>query len=300
MKKYLSKIALFFVLLVAIDVAYGFVADYLFVHAKGGDTGRLYYINRVQEEDVLVFGSSRAIHHYDPRILEDTLGISCYNCGKDGNGILTMYPILVNVTNRYTPKVIIYEVTPSFDLINEHNNDKYLNISRPFYGDERIVELFSEIDNMSKYKMLSSLYKYNGWLMSMVNDNIRPSSLDIKGYRPGDGIINYEPTMDTQEFNTEYDSLKMLYLQKFVDLCREKEIDLVFAISPQFMQDNDGVLSPLFELASRNNVPVLNHYCDSNFVRTKEYFSDRTHLNRQGAEAYTKVISDEIEDILRN
>ena len=40
MKKYLSKIALFFVLMVVIDVAYGFMAEWLFAHAKGGDTGR--------------------------------------------------------------------------------------------------------------------------------------------------------------------------------------------------------------------------------------------------------------------
>lgn len=301
MKKYLSKIALFFVLMVVIDVAYGFMAEWLFAHAKGGDTGRLYYINRVQEEDILVFGSSRAIHHYDPRILEDSLGMSCYNCGKDGNGILTMYPILVNITNRYTPKVIIYEVTASFDLINEHNNDKYLSLSRPFYGDERVSELFYNIDESSRFKIYSSLYRYNGWLMSMLSDNLHPSNSDIKGYRPEQGIINYDPGKEKDKFagsTIEYDNLKMEYLQMLIDKCNASGIKLIFAVSPQFMQEDDTVFSPMFELAGHNNIPVLNHYCDTDFVRKKNYFCDRTHLNGNGAEAYSKVVAQEVRDVI--
>lgn len=300
MKKYLIKIALFFSLMVAIDVAYGFVAEYLFAHAKGGDTGRLFYINQVQEENVLVFGSSRAMHHYDPRILEDSLAMSCYNCGKDGHGILTMYPILVNVTNRYSPKVIIYEVTPNFDLINEHDNDRYLSISRPFDKDKRVINLLNSIDNNSQLKMYSSLYKYNGWLMSMVGDNLRPSKSDIKGYRPGEGVINYVPNNENvkKPLLSEYDSLKLQYLQNIADLCKEKNIALFFAVSPQFMQEDDSVFDPLYDIANRNKIRVLNHYCDSAFSMTKEFFYDRTHMNHIGAEAYTAFFANEIKTIM--
>lgn len=298
MKKYIFKILLFFLFMSIIDVIYGLVCDYMVKNAKGGDTGRLYYINNVQHEEILILGSSRAIHHYDPRILEDSLCMSCYNCGKDGNGILTMYPILVNITNRYTPKVIIYEVTPSFDFIDEPNNDKYLFLTRPFYGDERISRLFDSIDSGSRYKMLSSLYKYNGWIMSIVSDNLKPSHSDIKGYRPGEGVISYEPIIEEKNEIIECDELKFAYLQNFIDLCREKNIKLVFAVSPQYMQNDDCIFSPIYDLAKCNNVPILNHYCDQCFVNTPNYFYDRTHMNGSGAEAYTTIIASELKSVI--
>ena len=34
--------------------------------------------------DVVVIGSSKASHHYVPQMLEDSLGMTVYNCGQDG------------------------------------------------------------------------------------------------------------------------------------------------------------------------------------------------------------------------
>ena len=91
MKKYLIKIGLFFLLVAIVDVAVGKTFSYLLDHVKGGDNGRNNYICDSLRTDILVFGSSRAIHHYNPLILTDSLGLSCYNCGQDGNGSILNY-----------------------------------------------------------------------------------------------------------------------------------------------------------------------------------------------------------------
>ena len=82
MKKFLFRIVLFFALILVVDVVVGKVFAYMVDNAKGGDNGRNNYICNTVNADVLVFGSSRAFHHYNPIIIEDYLGKSCYNCGQ--------------------------------------------------------------------------------------------------------------------------------------------------------------------------------------------------------------------------
>ena len=34
--------------------------------------------------DILIFGASQAQHNYNPRIIRDSLRMSCFNAGQDG------------------------------------------------------------------------------------------------------------------------------------------------------------------------------------------------------------------------
>ena len=87
MKKYLTKIALLFVIIILCDYAFGIGMDYVVNHISVGGQGRDNHICNESAEDILVFGSSRAIHHYNAKMLEDSLHMTCYNCGNDGSGI---------------------------------------------------------------------------------------------------------------------------------------------------------------------------------------------------------------------
>lgn len=64
MKKFIIRILTFFAVVAMIDVAFGYVCRYLNSHAKGGDTLNHYYIAKECDKDILIFGSSRCMHHY--------------------------------------------------------------------------------------------------------------------------------------------------------------------------------------------------------------------------------------------
>ena len=81
---------IFFSIVAVIDCGFGVICDYLNSHSKGGDTKDRYYIAKQTSEDLLMMGSSRMHHHYVTEIVEDSLHMSAYNCGVDGNGILRM------------------------------------------------------------------------------------------------------------------------------------------------------------------------------------------------------------------
>ena len=125
MKRFCIRIIILFLLLVAIDFVLGHFLQFVTNQIRIGGQGRDNYIANLANEDILVFGSSKAVHHYNPKIIEDSLGMSCYNCGQDGNGIILDYGRLLMIKERHQPKTIIVDVNPSFDLIL-NDNHKYL------------------------------------------------------------------------------------------------------------------------------------------------------------------------------
>ena len=85
MKKFLVKILLFFALVAIMDVAFGWLFSMLRSNTRGGQTLKSEYIAKDCSDEILILGSSRAAHHYVPRIISDALGMSCYNCGQEGH-----------------------------------------------------------------------------------------------------------------------------------------------------------------------------------------------------------------------
>ncbi|MCD8290157.1 MAG: hypothetical protein LUC91_01490 [Prevotella sp.] len=132
MKRFFIRLGILALLVIICDFAIGFIGGKLVENAKGGDTKRKYSIANNTNEEFLIFGSSRAIHHYDAEILEDTIGMSVHNCGFQGNGIICAYGFYKMITERYYPKVMVYEITPSFDYL-VGDNHKYLGELHYFY-----------------------------------------------------------------------------------------------------------------------------------------------------------------------
>ena len=84
MRKLILKTFVFIVLVVLADFLFGNAIAYMVNHITAGGQGRDNYICREMKDDVLVFGSSRAVHHYETQVISDSLAMSAYNCGVEG------------------------------------------------------------------------------------------------------------------------------------------------------------------------------------------------------------------------
>lgn len=288
-------IVLFFAVVAVVDVSFGLVCRYLNSHAKGGDTKNHYDIAMNVDADLLLFGSSRCIHHYVPSILEDSLGMTVYNCGLDGNGILYQYSRLRMILSRYTPKVIVYDVAPSFDIA-DGDNSKYLAWQKRFYNIPGVSEVFVDINPMEKYKMCSQLYRYNSDFIQMLSDNIHPlQDVDGAGYKPLYGIMDYEPKLSEQELvAVEWDPLKQKYFDKFYQLCKQNDIVLVVAYSPLYKATTSIEYSAITDFCRANNIPLIDSYCNPDFSNCRDYFEDTSHLNDTGARKYSKAFASQL------
>ena len=297
MKKFILHIILFCILLVCCDIVLGSGFRYLIAHAKGGDTGLCNLINNEIDDELIIFGSSRAMHHYDPSVFEDSLGLSCFNCARDGNGIILMYGVYKMISERYTPKVILYEVTPHFDLITGDNHS-FLPFLRYYYDRQGVDSIIWDIDSTERIKMLSNVFRYNMNVPQLVMDNIHPFATVGNGFRPMDKEMNYEPIVkDKEEPIYSYDSMKLKHIEKLINDCQGKT-QLVFLASPLYKAKSDKAFDPIKDIAAKHNIPFINHYCDTTFTTHKEYFYDSSHMNRRGAEAYSKVVAGEVRNLL--
>ena len=289
MKRFIGYVFLFFIAVFCIDKLAGICFDYLNSHAKGGDTANQYYICKQSDEDILIFGSSRANHHYVPSIIEDSLSVSCYNCGTDGNGILLHYGRYKLITERYIPKMIVYDLMSAFDIAR-NDNMKYLEQLKQYYEEAGLIELFDDVSPTERYKLLSKLYQYNTKFIQMIGDNISPQQQVMQGYKPIYGTMDYEPHA-AQAVDVEADSLKLKYIEKLIVDTRQKGIKLVFMISPFYKASSSDSYDSVKELIKKYDVSFYDFYADEEMSRDKSFFSDPSHLNDKGARVFTEEVA---------
>lgn len=297
MKKFLLCIALFFGCAAAADIAFGAACRYLNSHAKGGDTATHYTITMEQTEPLVVMGSSRASHHYVSEILEDSLGMGVYNCGVDGNGILFQYGRLMLILERYKPEVIIYDAISGFD-ISSPDFSRDLKWLRRWYGHASIDTLLSDISKTERLKLQSNLYRFNGDFVQMLSDNIRPmQDVAYHGYRPMHGVIDYEPEAKT-EIAAQWQPLKLKYFSKFIEACIDNSIRLIVVYSPWYRRQSSAAFTELSQLCGQYEIPVIDYYGEGTFNDSTQYFNDDSHLNHQGAQAFSKSLVKRLRPLL--
>lgn len=291
----LKKTLLVVTMLLLIDQLVGRTLMWINDCTMKGDYGRNNYIATQAAHDILIFGSSRAIHHYDPTLISEALGMSCYNCGEDGMGIILMYARLQMILQRHTPKVVIYDIEPSYDLL-EDDNTRYLGFLRPFYDNDTIKRICVDVSPSERFKNLSMLYRFNSRWVDIIAQRISrdPSQARDYTWAPLHGRLNAEPSHSAESPILSYDPLKNRYLVRLIECCASKGIKLYFVASPNYGNTDDKVYNPLEELAATNDIPVLNHSIDTTFTRHPELFNDRDHLNQRGATLLTKMVIQEI------
>lgn len=296
MKKYVRNILLFFIAVALLDLLFGMACQYMNEHSRGGGVKSRYYVCKESNEDVLIFGSSRAKHHYVPGIIEDSLGMSCYNTGEDGNGIIYCYGVLKMITQRYTPKLIIYDVSV-FD-ISIDDNAKYLDLLKAYYHEPGIDSIFWTVEPKTRLMMLSHLYRYNTTCLRMFGNYVHPITNTPKGYGPLFGTMDYEPEIKRNKKETVLDSLKYQFFEKFIRLTQDKHISLICCVSPSYKGDSSDIhYNSIKDLCKKYDVPFLFQEANSDISYNKLFFQNRTHLNDEGARLYTRIIANQILNI---
>lgn len=287
-------------ILIAVDIVIGIGLDKMRDKASGNtESSRHRYLAMEAEAPVVVFGSSRAFHHYFSPAMEEELGEKVVNAGEDGNGVILAYGRLALMTERFTPKIALIDIEPGFD-IGSDDNLRYLKPLRPFYdASPRVREMFAELSANEPLKMLSHSYRYNSLLPNLLKSSVNRDSLT--DYELLDKQVE---DFDLKAVNDppiirEYDPVKRRYLVKFIEECRRLGVMPVIAFSPHYGRTDSDELRPVKELARQYNVIVLDYYADPNFVNDKTLFVDPYHLNSKGAEAYSRTIAWELKPLLQ-
>lgn len=302
MRKFILMVLLFFAVIAIVDRAFGIAMKNVLQDTDKGDWGRNDFIFNEVKSDVIILGSSRAIHHYDPQIFSDSLRMSCYNCGEDGMGIFLMWARYQAIRERSIPKLVIYEVLPEFDLLKNKDDLKYLKFLRPYSTEPVVSSMIDDISSREQIKLFSEMYRYNSVFVDIVAQYVSKSPGTARDYTwsPLMGNMNYSPrkAKELQQM-VQVDSLKMTYMEDLILQCKEDGTQLFFVASPIYQPMSDNEFLPLKDLCRQYKIPFINHYCDSDYCDNLTCFVDASHLNTKGAEMFTVLVASEIKDVIR-
>lgn len=298
MKRFIINILIFFAIAAVVDLCVGLAGDYFQVHAKGGETKKTNDLVQNDCHDIVVFGSSRAAHHYDTPFLSNSLGLDVYNAGYDGNGVILSYGLLSMILERYNPKLIIYDVEPSFDIVEysaDNAHKRYISSLKPYYRRQGVSELIKDVSKEEWYKSHFGMMRYNTTIITKAMDVISGGKMAEKGFVPMSGEYS-GGTSNNSGKDFIIDPFKLNYIERFLLLSKSKDVPVIVMASPKYGMVNSFDIKPVIEICKKHNVPFIDFYSDSVFMQHKEWFREPMHLNKKGARVFSERIVEIIKD----
>jgi hypothetical protein len=296
---FLFKLVIFFALIFVIDFSAGNILRYFYFRQESGEQYRTTLSIEKTKADLLIFGSSRANHHYDPNVFEKRLNNTFYNVGRDGSGILYHYAILKGILKRYTPKIIILDLNIDEFRYKTESYDR-LSALLPYYKSHQemrsVIELKSKFE---KLKLLSNIYPYNSSIFTIAIGNTsynKTRRVDFKGYVPLKKIWNQSIQIDGSLSNYEIDSIKIKTYETFIQDCIQSNVKLYIVCSPVFVKFPRTQYSIKIgqKIAKEYNIKFYNYTNNPVFIDNPKLFCDVSHLNENGAKQFSSFFLDDL------
>lgn len=304
MKKLIRNFAIIIISFAIIDL---FVGNLLQEILKQSPDGRFYktkYSLEESEEDIVIYGSSRAETNYAPEVFNEALGLSCWNAGRGGQSLPFMYAINKGILNRHTPKIAIINIERDFLEIDpqSHFFDRAAGLLRPFYEEhEEIRPIVDQVSITERILNLSNLYSFNSSYYYLFRPYVF-KGIDGKkednGWKPGNGTTeeNHQPNL-LGAHSRGLDPTLIRLFDDFIASLTKRGTKVFLVISPDY---NKLVIeTPTIEyLEKMDNISLLDHSNDDFFITNHYLYQDNDHLNKKGAILFSKMIADEIQQEL--
>ncbi len=250
------------------------------------------FYEQKQDFDVLFLGTSHVINAIYPMELWRDYGIVSYNLANHSENICTNYWQLVNALEHTTPKVVVIDLyaVDGDGKVNTKYLHNFTDAMPLSFTKVRMVWDLLEPWERAEYLFPLSLY-HSRWDDDFGTEDLKPEAGCEKGAELHEEVVvNTPPELIPKEQYDPADRLNKRYLQKIIDLCKEKNIDIVLMYIPYDMPEGElAVANWGYVSAEKNDVPYLNFvYEDLELNYATDCADVSHHLNASGA----KKVSD--------
>ncbi len=290
----IKYIILFISTILFVDVVDGNLLKRQFQKISSGTYGKINNSLRSNSE-LLILGSSRAMHHYNPNILSKNTELSCYNTGLGGYGLFYNYAILNEQVKIHSPKVVIIDLSPNV-IVDDKSYTK-LNMLLPYYKDYNSFQEIIRLDpKFSKLEVISNMYLYNSTLYNLFRSNFGKKVDDNNGFEPLNSKINEMNFAPFNFRNEQIDPNKLIYLKKIISICNLYNIKLIGVVSPTYLKydSNNIIINRFKEIFYANNLEFYDYSDFFRLYKDPKYFKDQLHMNQSGAEIFSEDLSNKI------
>ena len=296
MKKRLFFIPLVFVFFVCFDLIVRAFCEYCIssIPEDSNMYGSCVYQLNEHQSDLLILGASKAMHHYDVKMLEDSLHCTVYNMGCDGQNIHYQYMCLLKALENGPVKTVILDI--AYNQVSKKWEKPLYNYHKWFYWKNSYAKEYLDKVNgwWEPIFMYSACLQYNSNLVDCFRCLRMNDKRGYKGYiaMPDNEKMYRNDDVDNNE-SFEYSELLIDYLNKIVRICYEKNIRLIMCQSPS-RQANKQFDIFIEDFAIENNLEYWNYKDINNISDRIEMFYDPNHLTGQGADLFTNIIITQI------
>lgn len=304
---FVKKFILFVIVVFAVDFIIGYGLNKLYFNLKQGQFGQNTYALDYANPDILIFGSSRALHHYSSEILSKKIGGTIYNAGRDGQFLPYYCAAQDVILERKIPKIIILDVN-IWEL--GPNEQKYMKLAQllPYVEEHPILRKYTaEISEFENLKLISKTYPYNSTLLISIYDNIFSNKLpeDDRGFTPLVRTVqkkefeNYKTNQQTynekralQQINIDPKAIN--YYKQFLQKTKDLNIKTYVIISPTILKEPNSEEKSLLQIIAKDyeNVTFLDYTSDVNYNNQYNLFADEFHLNDIGANKFSNELAE--------
>lgn len=296
-----------------------FIIDFVATEGLKKNTSNIYVVwNKIYDgkidSDLIINGSSIAEVQISPKILDSTLTISSYNLGMSGYSFLMQkarYDVFLEHNKR--PDIII-------QIVGDGTFDKKAGLFQldqflPYLDDPIITNITQKYEgiNFSDYNI--PFFKYSGKFKTVTKGvasfcNVEfLTSNKYKGYASND--FKWDSRFDDfkkknpkgKKINIS-DSIVNLF-ESYINTETQKGTEMFIVFTPTFTElekymVNRGEIIKLYKsIAEKHNVTFLD-YSNSDLSLKKELFYNANHLNKKGAELFTRKLSLDIKALTYN
>lgn len=320
--KFLKTAVILFFALAILDFAVGKLLHHYYFTEKYGKDAEMTYVFTHVNSDVIITGSSRARRNYNPNIIGDSLQLSCYNAGHDGQSLFYDLALIRVLNQRYHPKLVIVDLLPEEVYYSSIHYDR-LSVLLPYYHDFKeirdIIYLrgLDKIDtssgwykifpfNKEKVKLLSGIYPYNSTLYNILMGHYKKEKYVMNGFYPLHEILTEDKAQDILlQYKELYskpsakiiDPNKVNYLKLLISLCKANNTKVVIALSPAIENiDREEAYKTISNLAIENNVPFID-YTQHKDLTNLNYFADN-HMNFTGANKFSSELGHDLKNYI--
>lgn len=306
MKRFLIKIgigaivAFMAALLLDAVISYGLYTTYAHPHQAWREIHSGEYAS-----DIVILGTSRALEHYDPYIIDSITGLQSYNLGMGGYSVnveLMKYRYYLHYNPQ--PRYLIYDVDQLLLKIDnaphQHQSEQFL----PLFYDRAIRRDLMNV-GYSWIDATIPMVRYWGYQIQSKRGLLECFDLNhycdypsYKGHHPDYDIWSMSHLMFVDTIPSHVDEEARVMFLNFVHECRENGVQLIFVTSPVYYRyvemspDWNRYVAWYDSIATANDIPYLN-YMDHPICHDSLMFNAGVHLTPEGTKIWSNILSND-------
>ncbi|MET3979128.1 hypothetical protein ABIB62_001715 [Mucilaginibacter sp. UYP25] len=292
----IKKFVLLLLILFVLDYVFGTLIERAFYKEKQGDSSTTTYALSKANENLLIFGTSRASHHYISSVIGDSLQVSAYNLGRDGIKFDYNYALITSVLKRYSPKYIILDINQNDFTYDTLGTQKEIFTSTFLPYTRRnsyIKQLIYQINPREIYKSeVSKLYAFNSLPGSILQHALGVGQKNDHGYEAlfGSKLTATDKTIVGNSTNYKEDTTLVRKFDEMIATIEKRKIKLLVVVSPTLNKFKNNPLPTVNKTLSKYGLKTIDFSDAFAAEDNSKLFHDRTHLNNNGSKLYTQLI----------